>query len=221
MDLKRCVSIGNKVEIVTFNKNKEKVVYFSKLVEIDEGNYIVLEAPISEGNLVPLQIGSLFDIYISNKNSFYFMKAEMKERIKANVSTIIMSVVGTVSKIQRRDFFRFECTLNTKVGLLNEGEENDNKNARYFDSIIHDISGGGIRISSDIEVKNGDKLECIIDLETDSVLVIGNVVRVSKGKGNYKHEYGVNFISISNQNRDQIIKYIFEQQRKLRKKGMM
>lgn len=221
MDLNRCASVGDKVEIISFNKNKEKSIYFSKLVDIIEGGFIVIEAPISEGVLVPIEVGSLFDLYINNKNSFYYVKAEVKERVKANIPTVIMRLEGTLSKIQRRDFFRFECTLNAKVGRIDDSKEKDLKDTMYYSSIIHDISGGGIRMSSDLELKHGDKIECVLELEKDSVLVIGKVVRVSTSKGIYKHEYGINFLSISNQNREQIVKYIFEQQRKLRKKGMM
>jgi c-di-GMP-binding flagellar brake protein YcgR len=58
-------------------------------------------------------------------------------------------------------------------------------------------------------------------LLNQDILFIGRVVRVINihDRGKYNYEIGIEFDDISNMNRERIIGYIFEEQRKLLRKG--
>jgi c-di-GMP-binding flagellar brake protein YcgR len=217
MDLKKCVNIGDRIEITKLDKNKLTVAYSSKLVEIEKDE-IIVEAPISEGILVPLKVEDKFDIYFNTKNGFYLVTAQLKERKKSenSISTLKFLVVSKVSKVQRREYFRFDCLLDAKMRKMVE-----NFDTPFEECLIKDISAGGIRFNCMSELEKGDIVECIIDLEENGINCVGEVVRVLKVKDNYKYQIGINFINLKNQDRDSIFRYIFNQQRKLIKKGMV
>jgi c-di-GMP-binding flagellar brake protein YcgR len=83
-----------------------------------------------------------------------------------------------------------------------------------------DISGGGIQIKTKLKLKEGDQIKIsfkkLIKLDK---LIKGKIVR--KRKENFEvYKYGIEFIDISDRNREMIIQWIFNLQRKLRQKGL-
>ena len=86
-----------------------------------------------------------------------------------------------------------------------------------------DISGGGVRILLDRNIEKGSLLECKLKINDEDLLLKGEVVR-SQLIQQYpitKYEIGISFVDITEYQRDQIIGFIFEEQRKLRRKGFI
>jgi len=110
-------------------------------------------------------------------------------------------------------------------------QENDNveQNDQKFDHIwlngvIIDISGGGARLNSAVQHNKGDKIKIKLDLAIGNSLrnmeLTAVVIATDKvANRNDRFEHRVQFYNISRKDRDDLIKYIFEQERLRRKNG--
>jgi c-di-GMP-binding flagellar brake protein YcgR len=94
----------------------------------------------------------------------------------------------------------------------------------FIDVITRDLSGGGICMAVKEKVDTAKPIECQLQLP-ESILIkfTGKAVRLScvDNKGTYKYEVGIEFMEIDNKCRESIIGFIFQEQRKLRKKGLV
>ena len=93
------------------------------------------------------------------------------------------------------------------------------------DGILVDISGGGTRFVSDRKYESGELILFRFSLHEkeegeneDEYSVIGRVVNVTPMENNRgKFEVRVEFVNINEHDREEIIRYIFEEERKQRK----
>ena len=88
------------------------------------------------------------------------------------------------------------------------------------DGMIVDISGGGARFLSETQYDIGTFIlfEFTLDIEgkPKEYSIIGRVVDSSMPPGRESYENRIKFININDKDRESIIKYIFEEERKIR-----
>ena len=94
---------------------------------------------------------------------------------------------------------------------------------RYYPGVTLDISGGGVRFNSLHEAQSGDIIAmhiAFLSPETQKLQTLFakvlTVLPVQKRSGLFEHR--VEFISSTNTERESIIRYIFLEERKRRKK---
>lgn len=134
---------------------------------------------------------------------------------------------GSFKNIQRREYVRIKSSLllcytensylsNVNVEQLqNRGFLEDLK--RYLkDGILSDISGGGLRFSSDEDLNVEKQLLLVLDLSNEifvlrSEIIYKNVIITPFKK---RYTYGVKFIDINENIREKIINYIFRNMRR-------
>ena len=94
------------------------------------------------------------------------------------------------------------------------------------EAIAVDISGGGLRFVANMPGTKGDYLVLSLRLENESMNylleIVGKVLlcqEIESGDKEKKYEYRINFLMRDQKEREKIIKYIFEQERKSRQKG--
>jgi c-di-GMP-binding flagellar brake protein YcgR len=229
------IPISTKLEIEAYNNLGEKYdfILISQLESVDSDVKAVIYAPIREGVIFPLRIGSFINIYFSvkvaeNDYHLYKFKAQVIARkIRDGIAMLLIEIESDIIRVQRRQFFRFVHMMPVKYRWLqDEKKENDETEAEkvYKDTFTIDISGEGICIYTEEKPVNGSKVECILPLDSDGKMIFrGKIVRVSRcnNEGKFNYENGVSFIDISEREREKLIKFIFDIQRKLRKKGLI
>lgn len=188
-----------------------------------DGTYYV-SAPIYEGRIYPISVGAKLNLYFVEKENFYKFRAKVLERSrKAAISLLKIQVLGEIKKIQRREFFRFECIIPVKYRVVGSSNTVLNKDENFKKTITRDLSGGGVCIKLEEKLNTGDVIECELFLDDfNKVCFVGKVVRITEceaDKGTYKYEAGVLFEKIDDKSREKIVSYIFQEQRKLIKKG--
>ena len=89
-------------------------------------------------------------------------------------------------------------------------------------SLIVDISGGGIRFISDHMYEEGCMVYCTYQLILDGVPkdydIVGKVLFVKElanRPGEYEHR--VQYVNLDNDTREEIIRFIFEEERRIRR----
>lgn len=174
--------------------------------------------------LLPAEINDSADLipgtkvrvsYVDNTAVYSFYS----EIIVVGNGTVTLGKPANLTRIQRRNFVRLDIKL--KVISNKIDEENDNES---FAATTIDISGGGILFSCNTELSVGQTLEATVFLsDNQTVTANGRVVRVIENSASSKYRFsvGFEFTSIKETERDKIIKFIFNQQRVLRNKGLL
>lgn len=219
--------IGIKLELELFNANGDaiKPKFVSELEWVEDETVMYIATPIHEGTLYPVHVETLMNVVFIHKDDLYKFKAKVINRgVKDNISYLKISVLGELIKIQRRQFFRFECTTPVRYKVLDYPGQTDTEKLPVKKAATRDLSGGGICISTDEKVELNKMLECELELdEGKSVKFVGQIVRsdLVKNQDVVKYELGVLFKKIEYRDREAVIGFIFREQRKLRKKGLI
>ncbi|MCX8130304.1 MAG: flagellar brake protein [Clostridia bacterium] len=227
------LTIGNKLELELYdNEGKTiKPTFVSELEWVEDENIAVIAAPIYEGIIYPVPIGTYMEVYFTRKYEdsgrieMYKFRAEVLGRKTIdNIAVLEVEILSEIEKIQRRQFFRFECSIPIKYRQAVSFISEHNKGIQYKKTYTRDISGGGLCFVTEEKLEMNKILEIELTLAEDDVRnFFGTIVRVIKLEDTDRHcyEIGILFRKIDNKDREAIIKFIFVEQRKLRKKGLI
>ncbi|NLL72941.1 MAG: hypothetical protein GX237_05380 [Clostridiales bacterium] len=225
---------------------KSAKTYVSQVLDLYEGNKISIASPIKKGILVLLEVGVKYRLVFYTMKGLYQCDCTMLQKYREKKMVISLVEVNTeLEKIQRRQYYRLECIheieyrIITKeeteleeklaIGLFSNSSEKSEirkklakLNHDWLRASIIDLSGGGCRFTSEHEHNQGDKVVIKFDFYIKNELKRLNLVsdiiisrRIEERLGFYEHR--AEFSSISDKDREDLIKYIFEQERKLRK----
>lgn len=230
---------GEKFEIgpLKFNENEKKIMYDSEIYDTIDSNKIKAAVPIKKGALVSLDINSKYELYIHAPGGLYRCRAVLTELYKeGNLYVMILEIYTTLQEYQRREYYRLTCNIDLKYKLLTKEETdmimqfkelasytNDLQTVGLIKGITLDISGGGMRFVSASDANEGDYILAEFNVEVGGKPVkyrLLSTVVMTRELPNRKHiyEHRVKFEKISAKDREQLIKFIFEEERRLRKR---
>ncbi len=242
--LSKYVVVGNRVELQAVKRlnlsddsaNEERKVYSTKVYDIVSDERIELLMPMEQTKLILLPIDGEYELCFYTDNGLYQCLAKVVDRYRDNnIYVLALDLTTNLRKYQRREFYRFSCALemNSRELLKEEIESlNQSHNALQPElplkrSVIVDISGGGLRFVSNLEYEKGSMILCNYNLVVDGVQkhysLVGRVLSVEELEnrpGVYEHR--VQYVNMDVDDREEIIKYIFNEERKNRhkEKGM-
>ncbi len=218
---------GTKLEFELFDVEGKKngPLLKSEFEWAESDKTVFVAAPIHEGYYFLIPSGTTMNVYFNHKDDFYRTSAVIiNKSVKNNMSLYKIEITGDYERIQRRQFFRFDCLLPIKFRQIKDDEIQTMSKTPFVEGITRDLSGGGLCIAVRNKVDPDMLFECALQLpEGDYVSFIGKAIRISdlNIKGIYSCEVGIEFTKIDNKCREAIIGYIFREQRKLRKKGLV
>ena len=230
---------GNRVEIQAVervkpaNKNENKKVYISQVREILNDDQVELLMPMEKSKLILLPVNMEFDLYFYTANGLYQCFATVIDRYKDNNQyVLLLELNSNLRKFQRREYYRLSCALEMNSRPLEKEEkEAMDKNADLFlvpglplkRSVVVDISGGGIRFISSYKYEPDALIYCkynlIIDGASKGYTLISKVLSVREldnRPGVFEHR--AQYVDIDTMEREEIIRFIFEAERKHRKR---
>lgn len=190
--------------------------YLSKVADfLDEG--IVITGLYREGAPLPLRLKQSINVYYTTERAAFRFKSKILKRTNKPIPLILIERSDSVTRIQRRDYFRLEVT--GTVGLYQRTAEKD-KLKKITDARLLDISGGGIQIQLKNKFNKGEELFISLkNILKPKELIKSKIVRIKK-ENEVLYNYGVEFIEIEEEQREEIIQWIFAYQRKNRKRGL-
>lgn len=212
--------IGDKIYIYRKSSDK-KELYPSKILDILKDDKFIVSGPIKNHELIFLHKGEIVTItsFIDNKGRYEF-DAKVLSRSLGKLYEIKLKKISDIKKIQLREFYRFEISIPVikRMIVIEDGEEEVIvENCR-----TKDISGGGLRLLTNHKHNIGDVIECQFTIEGRPIFSKAKIVRLEPvDTFDYKYSVGVELIDISENDRDAIVKFIFEKQRELREKGLI
>ncbi len=212
--MNNCIRIGNKVEILTdLDEKGEQKHYYTNIQDID-GNEITILAPIIKGRIEPLEIDRVYGMCIYGDRGLYRCEVVVTSREKKNKLFLIkLQVESRVEKYQRRQFYRMDCVMSFHY--------KDDIENNWYEGTILDISGGGLRFSTNERISESKSLVNHLRLEIngscDEVFLNGEIVQCNLSDSDPNtYEIREKFSEITENERDIIIKYIFDEERRRR-----
>lgn len=237
--LSKFISRFNKIELQNVEKEGEKQgdekgkTYISSVYDILSEDTLEITMPVENTKLILLPVDSEYDMIFYGKDSLYQCFARIIDRYKSeNVYLLVVELTSNLRKYQRREYYRFSCALEMYSRNLEEEELQTIEQKLPYSltpglplkqSVIVDISGGGLRFLSSQSYEPGSLLYCSYHLlkggDRKKYEVVGKVLSVKElenRSGTYEHR--VQYYDMDKDTREEIIKYIFEEERKSRKK---
>ena len=123
----------------------------------------------------------------------------------------VMKMLG-----ERRDFFRLGVEIPVTILMQHN---NDSTGHMFVSGVIRDLSGGGVRIDTNMSIDKQKSLQLrftlpVNDLEKSShdFFVNARIVRSQKKNQKKYSTYGVQFVDILPGIQDRIVKFLFDLQ---------
>lgn len=230
---------GNKIEIQMVKPKQEQQqeaskTYISQIQDILSENQLEIVMPMEQSKLILLPMDMEYNLVIYTGNGLFQCFARIIDRYKSNnIYTLVVEMTSNLRKYQRREYYRFSCALEMNSRNLEEEEVRAIEERDPYSnlipglplkrSVIVDISGGGLRFLSTHPYEPGSLIyigyNLLIAGNKKEYELVGKVLSSRKTedkKGSYEHR--VQYVDIDADVREEIIKYIFEEERKHIKK---
>jgi hypothetical protein len=235
--VKVAFAIGDRIELIHIKSAIGRKVsdkkYGSQVLDFDGDRTAKIAMPISEGKVIPLEIDDDYNLCFFTNSGLYQCTAQIKKRYTENRMYVMDVIFLTpLKKFQRRKFYRLDCLFPIRYRIVpkeqfekkNEAEQDNEKDEILWkEGTISDLSGGGIRFHGNVECKKEDLVEIVLPLSLQSGIVplslYMKVVSCVHFEGSrVAYETRGEFLNINEKERETVIKYVFEEQRRRMRK---
>lgn len=235
--MKAAFAIGDRIELMHIKSAIGRKVsdkkYGSQVLDFDGDRTAKIAMPIREGKVIPLEIDDDYNLCFFTNSGLYQCTAQIKKRYTENRMYVMDVIFLTpLKKFQRRKFYRLDCLFPIRYRIVpkeqfekrNEAEhDNEKDEILWEEGTISDLSGGGIRFHGNVECKKGDFVEIVLPLSLQSGIVplslYMKVVSCVHFEGSrVAYETRGEFLNINEKERETVIKYVFEEQRRRMRK---
>ena len=231
----------------TVEPAEEPEVYISQFLQWSDRNVAVISMPFHQNHLVPLRVEEMYELRFFTKGGLFRCRAIVVKRSKTsnNIAVAEVKFVSALEKYQRRQFYRMNCIIPLNYCVLTEQQRElhrekktcfnleqqiliekklEQENMQFLKGTILDISGGGIRFNSPVQQETGDilllKPALPETLRKNIPFLTGRIISSKKilNKEPATFDNRVEFVDISHAEQEQIITYIFKEERDKRKR---
>ncbi|MBR6329228.1 MAG: flagellar brake protein [Lachnospiraceae bacterium] len=234
--LSRFVKPGDRVDVSRIRKNDSMDVtqYHTRVFDIVSDDELKINMPMEGSRLVLLSMGQEYELCFFTSAGLFQCYAVVKDRYKSNnVVVATVELTSGLRKFQRREYYRLNTILDMKCTAINaEQELQFDNHVEFFgtdfvmkDGVIVDISGGGVRFVTKTFYEKDTKIYFSFSLnignkpmQFNTLGVVLSSRQLPDRPGEYENR--VQFINMLADERETIIKYIFEEERKIRRKEM-
>lgn len=229
--MQEVISIGNKIDMEILIDGeaetdlKRRRVLYSRLMDIPGDNILRISMPFHDKRLVPLSVGEQYLLYIYADKGIYSGRFVVINRLKeGNIFLADVEAQDTLKKVQRREYYRYDCRLPSEYRIVPDKaqwqlDRENPEEQEWKKSVIIDISGGGVKMVSEYKEEADVLLQIRFQLVSESVrqnfVVFGRLIASLPNRERPNLiEQRVAFEQIAEQDREQIIRYIFDEERK-------
>lgn len=213
-----------------------------------EHNIAKISMPIEKKIIVPLEIGDIYRIVIYTSNGLYQCMTKIMKRYKENnLYMLDVKFISPLEKYQRREYYRLMCDMvvehriqsEKEIELLDKMVEDnfetpeekqecinalDNLEYDWKTGTCVDLSGGGIKFCSPVMYETDSiiilRISGIPTINDEGATVKLRVIQSFRKENLTDRTYVVRgeFVDINNVMRENLVRYIFEEQRRRMKK---
>ena len=232
------VKAGQKIELQSVERmnseNEEQIrkVYVSKVYDVLSEDRLEVLMPMEKTKLILLPVDAEYNICFYTDQGLYQCFVRIIDRYKSNnVYILVLELISNLRRFQRREYYRFSCALEMESRDLLEEEKKAVEKEEYRlipglplkRSVIVDLSGGGLRFVSVQKYANDSIIyityHLMLNGQKKKYELLGRILIVNEVQGRPgTYEHRVQYINLDVDAREEIIKYIFEEERKHRHK---
>ena len=235
---------GDKIDIrfmhqvkIEENGGEMAQVYKSGICDYLSDSLLEISMPTADGRMVLFQIGAECLLVIYSKRGMYQCVASVQKRYKKDSLYLLsMEIMSEPKRFQRREFFRVNLltevqyyTISKEIAALPTTEKLflEIEKPEYIDRMKHgmvkNISGGGMLFSSDELLQTGNYVLLNFRLSSENMdesfyLVSRCVASYKNPKVDNLYEHRLKFIFKDLRDREKIVRFVFEEERRIRKK---
>lgn len=233
------VTPGCRVELRPVNQEEfekeisaKKKVYQSQVSDILSEDRLEILMPMEKTRLLSLPVNSEHMIYFFTDGGIYKSSVIVVDVYKPDkYFVLLLELTAKLQKTQRREYYRLDCSIGINIRPLEEEEISAAaRHDRYLkpdlpfkQAVAVDISGGGLRFVGEHVYKPGTLIYCryslVIGEKKKDYSLMAKVlvsIEVENKPGTYEHR--AEYINIDTSEREEIIRFIFEEERKRRKR---
>ena len=176
---------------------------------------MVLPIPSAAGVLMYFPTDARLAVYVTRDDSQYRGESRVVRVFRRrSVPVMEVTVPGSYERVQRREYVRWECSLNVRWwaidGAIDEGQ-----------GITVNLSCGGMLGGSRTPLRLGGRYRFEVRLPGAPLSMNGIVVRIDSDGGGSGSLWAVDFTRIGVADQDRIVSYIFGEQLRLRRLGLL
>jgi len=214
--IQSAITLGDKIELTKKIEMVEAETFYSMVYDLIDDKHMLIQAPIESGKIIPLELSVIYYACVYTKRGLFRGEIEVTKRLKDNnLHYLELAFITPMKKYQRRQYYRMNCVLSFKYQDVEEES--------WDTGTLLDISGGGIRFSTTSPMKINYKIRCHLELrlrdhtiliETEGIILQSKPIEPDK----IYFQNRILFEELSLEDREKIIKFIFEEERRRRKK---
>jgi c-di-GMP-binding flagellar brake protein YcgR len=220
--------------------------FASQLLDFVDFDVVHIAAPIVHSKSIVLDVGEYYNLcFYSGKGLYQCNCIVLNNHKENNTIVAVVRITTNLEKFQRRQYYRLECIHEIEYRIITIEEEmldrklsledfrnpeeraECRKKLSLFDkewipAAITDLSGGGAKFNSETNHSKGDKIRIRLDFisggDLKKMLLGADIIsstRIMNRAGAYEHRVAYN--NIMQKDREELIKYIFEQDRRRRR----
>ncbi|NLA58318.1 MAG: flagellar brake protein [Firmicutes bacterium] len=221
--MKEVIQVNQRVELEAFVRGEWRR-YPSRIEGVSD-RLILLAAPLKSGVLEPVSIGSPIRAVIIHQGRVFEFESVVVDRHRGDIPYLVVEWPQELTVANRRAFFRLDVLLNMNYALLESEEEVEELLIPQKPGLIKNLSGSGLLVWVEDEdgLAIGSRMVVDIQLPEASDIVLARVVRKEEVPDDHRGRVavGLDIEEINPAFQDAIIRYLFEQQRERRNKGIL
>lgn len=239
--LSELVKLEDVVEVTIVQENSEGVslkdtgkTYRTKVFDILSEDQLEIVMPMEKGKLLLLPADAQIRLCFYAEKGLFQCQGRILDRYKSNnIYILAAQVTSSLQRAQRREFYRLGCAINVEFRMLEQAEINSVEHGGFRilkgkplqSGIVVDISGGGMRFVADCGYPAGTLIYCTYTLlvknEEKQYELAGKVMRSQEIKNRPgEFENRIQYVNLDVDDREEIIKFIFEEERRQRHKAV-
>ena len=227
--------------------NPVSEIYVSQFMQWEDSNVAVIAVPSFKGHLVPLRPDEVYELRFFTRGGLYRCRGKIVKRNKTsgNIATAEVKFISALEKFQRRQYYRMNCIMPMTYSVLSDVQKElykekkrslspeqklliekklENQEMTFLKGTVLDISGGGMRFNSAVQQERDDILllqPALPEAVRKKIpFLFGRVISSKRipNKEPITFDNRIEFIEISSYEQEQIITYIFKDERDKRRR---
>lgn len=228
---------------LTIEKYGKKSEFLTRVEDIRRDSF-VLEMPIRQTGELHLVKGDKVEVSYSRADAIYSFKASILDLFEGDVRTVKISKGSRIERVQRRKYVRLDISGKITFRKIEDNQDTAEGLGPQLDGILLNISAGGLLFESPVKIKTGGFI--ILSFALKGSHALQNILAIVKRCEGSKHKgylIGAEFLTKNNlanyglENLEEflppgagtfddnlqklVIKFIYDQQVELRKKGLL
>ncbi len=210
---------GTRVNVVRANGDLEAA--YQAAVRSVSQDAVRLTMPQREGEFLPVDAGESVTLFTSVQGQIYRFPTHVRMVEVSPSEGLVVEPPTEAEKSERRSYYRLITRIAPRyIAVIGR----DGAETPLQDSVILDLSGGGLQMQSLSQPDPGARLHVIFPLEGDPVEmdVCAELLSVRPpARGGRYHRLHGRFVGIPRAEVERLIRYVTRQQIELRRKGVL